>query len=63
MACNRVYLNEIPVWTVSLKNKRTGKTVDLEITARNNEEATQKCSSLYSDYQWTGTGPLYVETN
>jgi len=64
MASVRVYRNELPVWTVGMKNTRTGEKINLEVTGSTNEEATRKCTSLFGhngDYQWTGTGPLYEE--
>lgn len=64
MASIRVYRNELPVWTVGLKNKRTGEKIELEVTGVTNEEATMKCKQLFGlngDYQWIGTGPLYIE--
>ena len=60
----RVYHNTLPVWTVNIKNNRTGEKISLEVTAATNEEATRKCTGLFGyngDYQWTGTGPLYEE--
>lgn len=60
----RVYRNNLPVWTVSMKNSRTGEKISLEVSAATNEEATGKCRGLFgynNDYQWTGTGPLYEE--
>lgn len=62
MASVRVYRNELPVWSVGMKNTRTGEKVNLEVTGATNEEATRKCIGLFGykgDYQWTGTGPLY----
>jgi len=64
MASVRVYRNDLPVWEVGMKNARTGKKVNLEVTGATNEEATHKCIHLFGykgDYIWTGTGPLYEE--
>jgi len=58
----RIYRNGLPVWTVGMKNSRTGEKISLEVSAATNEEATQKCTPLFGyngDYKWTGTGPLY----
>lgn len=58
----RVYQNGIPVWSVGIKNTRTGEKINLEVTGATNEEATNKCTGLFYNgaYQWTGTGPLYA---
>lgn len=59
----RVYQNGIPVWSVGIKNTRTGEKMTLEVTGATNEDATRKCNLLFGykgNYQWTGTGPLYV---
>ena len=59
----RVYQIGIPVWRVGMKSLRTGEKINLEVTGATNEEATFKCTSLFGDYAWTGTGPLYVVPN
>lgn len=64
MKSTRVYRNNLPVWTVDMKNSRTGEKISLEVTAATNEEAIVKCRGLFGyngDYEWIGTSPLYEE--
>lgn len=64
MASVRVYRDGMPVWSIGMKNARTGEKINLEVTGATNEAATNKCTGLFGyngDYQWTGTSPVYEE--
>ena len=58
---NRIYRNGLPVWVIGLQSKLiAGNKIDLEVTAKTNEDATRKCVELLGDYEWLGTRPLYL---
>lgn len=51
------------LYSIGMKDKRTGEKINLRIWAKNTDEATHKvCGILlgaYCEYIWTGSGPLY----
>ena len=52
------------LYSVGMKDKRTGEKINLRIWAKDTGEATRKvCGTLigpYCEYVWTGSGPLYA---
>lgn len=51
------------LYSVGLKDMRTGEKLKLRIWAENTDAATHKITSalfgINGEYQWTGSGPLY----
>lgn len=51
------------LFSVGIKDKRTGEKTNLRIWAKNVDEATSKiCGVLLgfdTEYAWTGSGPVY----
>lgn len=51
------------LYSVGLEHKQTGERIDLQVWARNTDEATHKLTGVligYScPYRWTGSGPVY----
>lgn len=51
------------LYSVGMKDKRTGEKINLRIWAQNTDEATHKVTNAlfgaYGEYSWTGSGPLY----
>ena len=53
------------LYTVGIKEKKTGETLKLQVWAKNADEATHKLTgSLIGypcQYYWTGTSPVYED--
>lgn len=53
------------LYTVGMKDKRTGEKINLRIWAANTDEATGKVTGalfgMYGEYVWTGSGPVYED--
>ena len=53
------------LYSVGVKNKRTGERFSLDVWADTNEHATAKLLDsligIDKPYAWTGTGPVYVD--
>lgn len=51
------------LYTVGLKDRRTGENLDLRIWAETTDAATHKITNALfgacGEYVWRGTGPLY----
>ena len=51
------------LYSVGMKDKRTGEKINLRIWAQNTDDATHKVTNAlfgaYGEYSWTGSGPLY----
>lgn len=51
------------LYSVGLEHKKTEERIDLQVWARNTDEATHKLTGVligYScTYRWTGSGPVY----
>ena len=52
------------LYSVGVKNKRTGETLNLEVWGESNMQATGKLLGsligIDKPYAWTGTNPIYV---
>lgn len=51
------------LYSIGLKHKKTGERIDLQVWAKNTDEATHKLTGILigydCPYRWTGTGPVY----
>lgn len=51
------------LYSVGLEHKKTGERIDLQVWARNTDEATHKLTGVLigytCPYRWTGSGPDY----
>lgn len=51
------------LYSVGLEHKKTGERIDLQVWAKNTEEATHNLTGVligyYYPYRWTGSGPIY----
>jgi hypothetical protein len=55
------------LYSVGVRNKRTGERFSLDVWADTNEHATSKLLNsligIDKPYAWTGTGPVYVDNH
>lgn len=53
------------LYSVGLEHKKTGERIDLQVWAKNTEDATHKLTGVligyYCPYRWTGSGPIYED--
>ena len=53
------------LYSVGIKNKRTGERLNVEVWGERNEQATAKLLNsligIDKPYAWTGTSPVYID--
>lgn len=51
------------LYHVGIEHKKTGQKLDLQVWAKNTDEATHKLTGVLigydCPYRWTGSGPIY----